>query len=352
MEPARPETRLRERAFTADSQQIHISATSNAATVPWMLRYTAAFDAIGVTNSVTVTDAEALPLAFELARSHLVALDEACSRFRADSELVRLNTCATATVSPLLLAAIETALDAARKSDGLVDPTVGASIRALGYDRDFDVLVRGGPRPSFRLVPASGWRSVTVDRERSTVTLGRGTELDLGATAKAFAADRLARAVHEATGAGVLAALGGDVAVAGPPPAEGWPVLVTDDHRSREARGQTVAIRDGGLATSSTTVRRWQAGGVQLHHILDPATGAPALETWRTVSVAAATCVDANTAATAAILRGDTAPCWLESLGLSARLVRSDGSVVRTAGWPRERSFTADSQVSSAGWGS
>jgi thiamine biosynthesis lipoprotein len=313
-----------------------------------MLRYTAAFDAIGVTNSVTVTDADVLPDALEIARTEVAALDDACSRFRPDSELSRLSARGSARVSPLLLEAIETALDAASRSDGLVDPTIGRSMSALGYDRDFDVLVGREPRSSFRLVPASGWRSVSLDRDRSVVSLRPGTELDLGATAKAFAADRIARAAHEATGAGVLVSLGGDIAVAGEAPDEGWPVLVTDDHRSPDAHGQTVSIRDGALATSSTTVRRWRAGGAELHHIVNPSTGAPAPETWRTVSVAAGTCVDANVAATAAILRGHSAIGWLESLGLHARLVRRDGSIARTGGWPAEASFTRDSQTSLA----
>jgi len=298
------------------------------------MRYTAAFEAIGVTCQVTVTDVEALSDALRIARHEVDALDEACSRFRDDSELSRLNDRGSSMVSPLLFAAIETALTGAAKSDGLVDPTVGNAMRAIGYDRDFDVLVRTDVVANFRLVPASGWRSVAVDPEHSIVRLRRGTELDLGATAKAFAADRIARAAHETTGVGVLVSLGGDIAVAGAPPPDGWPVRVTDDHRGSDGEGQTVSIREGGLATSSTTVRRWRAGNVEMHHIVDPATGAPADETWRTVTVAAASCVDANTAATAAILRGTTAPVWLDALGLSARLVQPDGTVVRTSGWP------------------
>jgi thiamine biosynthesis lipoprotein len=300
------------------------------------MRYTAAFEAIGVTCQVTVTNVEALPDASRIARREIAALDETCSRFRDDSELSRLNDRGSSRVSPLLLAAIEAALTAAAKSDGLVDPTVGKAMRAIGYDRDFDVLVRTGAEEVFELVPASGWQSVAVDPEHSIVTLRHGTELDLGASAKAFAADRIACAAHETTGVGVLVSLGGDIAVAGAPPLDGWPVRVTDDHRRSDGEGQTVSIRKGGLATSSTTVRRWRAGNVEMHHIVDPATGAPADETWRTVTVAAASCVDANTAATAAILRGSAAPTWLDALGLSARLVQPDGTVVRTSGWPEQ----------------
>jgi thiamine biosynthesis lipoprotein len=167
------------------------------------------------------------------------------------------------------------------------------------------------------------------------VRLPRGTELDLGATAKALGSDRIAAAVAEATGADVLVSLGGDIAVKGAPEG-GWPIRVTDDSRRADGPGQTVAISAGGLATSSTTVRRWLAGAVEVHHIVNPATGGPAAEHWRTVSVAADSCVGANVASTAAILKGAAAVPWLGSLGVAARLVRADGTVERTAGWPGE----------------
>jgi thiamine biosynthesis lipoprotein len=298
--------------------------------------HTQSFDAIGCTNEVTVLDPSAAGAAHEIARTHLAAIDITCSRFRTDSELVELNARGTAAVSQLLLEAVDIALRAAAATGGAVDPTVGAALRSLGYDRDFDVVVRAGANPSFALVPATGWRSVEVDRECSTIVLAPGTELDLGATAKALAADLIAADVERETGSPVLVSLGGDIAVAGRAPLDGWPVLVTGDHRRgrRTGPGQVVAIADGGLATSSTTVRRWRAGDVELHHIVDPRTGAPAPEVWQTVSVAAPTCVDANVAATAAVVLGATAPAWLGERGLPARLVRRDGAVVTAGGWP------------------
>ncbi len=139
----------------------------------------------------------------------------------------------------------------------------------------------------------------------------------------------------------MLVSLGGDIALAGPAPRDGWPVRVTDDHaHAAEQDGQTVALRSGGLATSSTTVRRWRRGAAELHHILDPSTGRPIDGCWRTVSVAAASCVDANVASTTAIIRGEQAPAWLESLGLPARLVAHDGAVLVTAGWPAQSPMT------------
>src|SRR6185437_12443645 len=183
----------------------------------------------------------------------------------------------------------------------------------------------------------TGWRSVQLDSARRLVQLANGAQLDLGATAKAWAADRCAGIIAAQAGSGVLVSLGGDIAVAGPPPADGWRVRVTDDHAAGpEAPGQTVTITDGGLATSSTTVRTWTAGDRQVHHIIDPATGEPARSCWRTVSVAAGTCFDANTASTAAIIRGEAAVAWLDDAGLPARLVRPDGTVVTTAGWPAD----------------
>ncbi|MBV8257083.1 MAG: FAD:protein FMN transferase [Actinobacteria bacterium] len=293
--------------------------------------HSARFDAIGVTNQVTVTDPWLLDAALDIARDQVAALDLAASRFRDDSELAELNRRGRLRVSPLLLEAIGTAIRAARDTGGLVDPTIGAALRGLGYDRDFDVVASRGVRPEFELVPATGWRSVQV--EGDVVSLRPGTELDLGATAKAWAADRIARRIREATGAEVLVSLGGDVAAAGAPHG-GWPVRVSDSSR-RDEGGQVVAVRGGGLATSSTTVRRWRAGDAELHHIVDPRTGAPATEVWRTVSVVARSCAEANTASTAAILLGDGAVSWLEARGLHARLVRPDGAVVTTGGWPR-----------------
>jgi FAD:protein FMN transferase len=181
----------------------------------------------------------------------------------------------------------------------------------------------------------AGLRSVRLDRIRRTIQIPDGVELDLGATAKALAADRAAALAHSVAGCGVLVNLGGDVAIAGPPPPGGWKVLVTDDHANgRAGTGQTVYVAGGGLATSSTTVRRWATERGDFHHVVDPTTGLPAAETWRTVSVAAGSCVDANIATTAAIVRGEAAVAWIDGLGLPGRFVRPSGSVVRVGAWP------------------
>jgi FAD:protein FMN transferase len=299
------------------------------------------FGVFGTTAVLLVTDAAALGEARAIADRELAAVDLAASRFRPDSELTALNRAhgAARPVSPLFADLIAAALRAARLTDGLVDPTCAAALAGLGYDRDFEQVRAGtvAAAPGAGPVPVPGWPNVELDPGAGQVRLRDGARLDLGATAKAWAADRCAELIAGRVGGGVLVSLGGDIAVAGPAPDGGWRVRVTDDHAAGpDAPGQTVAITEGGLATSSITVRAWRSGGQPVHHIIDPATGAPARTCWRTVSVAAGTCVDANTASTAAIIRGEDAPGWLEGAGLPARLVRPDGTAVTTAGWPAE----------------
>jgi FAD:protein FMN transferase len=296
---------------------------------------TARWPALGTSAGVVVSDPGALAAARAAVEAELAAVDLACSRFRADSDLSRLNAGAgrPVRVGALLLDAIAVALRAAVLTDGIVDPTIGRALILAGYDRDFATLAHA--RSRLVATQVEGWQAVSVDRARSEVRVPRGVRLDLGATAKALAADRAAAAAATAAATGVLVNLGGDIAVGGPAPSGGWAVRVADDHQAPpDAPGQTLAISTGGLATSSTTVRRW---GKDAHHIIDPRTGLPADSRWRTVSVAAASCVDANIASTAAIVLGDEAPGWLEARGLPARLVDHAGATLALAGWPRER---------------
>ncbi len=295
----------------------------------------ASWRALGTLVQLVVTDPAALPEARRLLEDDLAAVDATCSRFREDSEIRSLQG-GRQHVSPLLAEAIGVALRAARLTDGDVDPTVGAAMSAAGYDRDFQQIEPNGPplRLTVRRVP--GWREVRLDGR--SLTLPAGVRLDLGATAKAWAADRSAARIAAQAGCGVLVSLGGDIAVAGPPPADGWRIRVQDvtgpADETPEGPYALIAIRDGGLATSSTTARRWQRGGDMLHHILDPRTGLPAAPVWRTVSVAAGSCADANAASTAAIIRGRRALGWLTGLGLPSRLVDATGAVFTVAGWP------------------
>jgi thiamine biosynthesis lipoprotein len=266
-----------------------------------------------------------LPAAERLLRERLAAVDRAASRFRADSELRSLRP-GTQRISPLLAALVGTALDAAERTGGIVDPTLGRSLRLGGYDRTFADLPADGPAALLR-PPSARWHDVVLDGD--ALTLPPGVELDLGATAKAWLADDVAARLDVAA----LVNVGGDLALAGDVPEEGWPVAVGDPGTAT----QTVAVRSA-LATSSTGRRVWSAGGVRLHHVFDPRTGRPAEPYWQTVTVAAATCVEANTASTASIVLGAFAPEWLAAQRLPARLAAYDGRVESVAGWPAERS--------------
>jgi FAD:protein FMN transferase len=279
---------------------------------------------------VVVADRAGLDGALSRVRRIVESFDVACSSFRADSELALLNASAgePVVVSSLLFTALRIALRAARVTQGAVDPTVGRALVAHGLT----------PRLSRETAACDasvpGYGAVKLDAVTSTVELPRGVSLDLGATAKALAADMAARAAVAAAGCGVLVSLCGDVATAGDAPPGGWRIRVVDDHRDADAPGQTVTITDGGLATSSVTVRRGDGGAA--HHLIDPATGRPAAGPWRTASVVAGSCVDANTASTAAIVLGAGAPAWLADQWLPARLVGADSSARHIGGWPSD----------------
>src|SRR5437879_4532896 len=270
------------------------------------------FRALGTGVRVLATDPAALSRAVSAVQGLLDAVDLACSRFRDDSELTRLNRRAgqAVEVSPLLFEALEAAVRACRMTGGAVDPTMGRAIRVLGYDRDFSQISPpspstgdgGGSSPSpltgeqafsQRLLrgsaggildpgrgegaaehvtlivqPAAGAGVIEMDRSTRVVRVKGGHELDLGATGKALAVDRALREAQDAAGCGVLVSIGGDLAIAGEAPPDGWPVLVTDDHSAPlDAPGEVISLRSGALATSSTTVRRWGQHGVQRHHI-------------------------------------------------------------------------------------
>lgn len=296
----------------------------------------------GTTATVMAADPERLITACMEIERQLEDIGRTCSRFREDSDISRVNANAGSwtAVDALFIEALDTALGGACATDGLVDPTVGGVMHRIGYDRDLaDIPALGPPLP--RAEPAPGWRTVEIRRDDQQVRIPKDSSLDLGATAKAFGADHCAARAVRVADCGVLVSLGGDIATSGPAPAGGWRVGIADDHRGSAEPGETVRIDGGGLATSSVTVRRWNRDGTDVHHIVDPRTGETAPVIWRTVSVAAGTCVDANIAATAAIVMGTGAPGWLASRDLPARLVRADGEIVRVGAWPEKREDAA-----------
>ncbi len=310
------------------------------------------------TVRLIVTDPDALADAKVRVLGLIADIDKAASRFRPDSEVRNVLDARghPVRVSPLLAELVRIALAAAARTDGDLDPTVGAWLCELGYDRNLDDIPTHGAQPQLSMHLAPDWRQVrlAVDGKGDALTTPDGVLLDLGATAKAYAADRCAAAVAE-LGCGALVSVGGDIATAGAAPhgvarhglaphgvAPGgaeqvgyWRVRVQDGPGEP---GTTVTLPAGAaIATSSIVHRRWRRGDHVLHHILDPGTGLPASSLWRTATVAADTCVRANTASTVALIRGERGPAYLADTGLAARLVAADGSVLILNGWPADR---------------
>ncbi|MFF1882433.1 FAD:protein FMN transferase [Pseudarthrobacter sp. NPDC058196] len=309
--------------------------------------------------SVTVTDAGALADAERIVRDVVAAVDAACSRFRGDSELLILQPrmAQGVTVSPMFRLLLQRALDAAAITGGDVDPTLGADLAALGHGPGLQglpglrsvpvpALADGAARtpappsagsPDMPAPRAPGWTRLRLDS--TTLTLPAELRLDLGATAKAVAADLAAAEVHQRLGCGVLVGLGGDLASAGQAPhVDGqpgqWQILVQDLPADP---AQHVSLASGyALATSSTQKRRWTHRGTGVHHILDPRSGLPAEPVWRSVTVAAPTCLEANAYSTAAIIRVHAAVDWFRAEGIVARLVDRRGRIVTTGGWPAD----------------
>lgn len=286
------------------------------------------------TARVIVSEPEAIGPAQEIVQGVLEEVDRACSRFRPTSELRLVMQAGepVTQVSPLLADLIKVALKAAEDTGGAVDPTIGNAIEALGYVKDIaEIKLEGG---TFRILlgTRATWRDVDIDQ--TTLLLPKGMLLDLGATAKAYAADLSAKLIWQELRVGTLVSLGGDIATAGPAPIGDWQIRVRDLPGDPDCQ---ISLPAGlAIATSSTQGRRWQAGGRTMHHIIDPWTHQPAPEVWKTVSVVADSCLRANTLSTAALVWGMSAPSRLRAERLPTRLVSHHGAVLLLGGWPSD----------------
>lgn len=287
---------------------------------------------------VVATDDTVLPAAEQITQAFATDVELVASRFRDDSELSALNRAAAvgdvdAEISPLLRVCLGAALRAADLTDGLVTPTVGHALIAAGYDRDISQLshsagTRGAFVPDHRQIQLSGKR----------IRVPKGVSIDLGSSAKAWAADVLAADLADRLGGGFLVNLGGDIAVAGHAPRDGWQIGIED---AAGAVLQTVSTRYQAFTTSSTQLRTWSTDQGPAHHIIDPRSGTVAETTWAQVSCAGVNAVEANSASTAAIVLGSQAPAWLSQRGIPALLVHRDGGQVRTDGWPEAERIAA-----------
>lgn len=261
------------------------------------------------------------------------AIDRACNRFRDDSELSRLNHAeGVVPLSDTLTRALVAARRASDLTEGLCDPTVLASLEALGYDRDYDSLGVLEDTP-VRLAPAPGFAALRFDPDARTVVKTPEWRIDLGASAKALLADLVADDV--APTGGVVVEIGGDVCAKGRGARGPWVIGVATTLRITGDEPR-LTLEDGAIATSSNEVRTWRRGATEVGHVIDPRTGHSATSPFAAATVIDADCVGANAFATAALLWGQDAGWRIAHAGRSARLVRHDGSVEFVGAWPRE----------------
>jgi thiamine biosynthesis lipoprotein len=284
------------------------------------------------TVRLTVDDPVVLGAAAGALKALMDRVDKAASRFRPDSELSAVNTRAGSMVpvSRLLVDLVDVSLIAASMSGGAVDPTVGAAVVAAGYDSDIEIVRTRLPKATGPAAPVPGWQQVRLNRKVSMVGIPEGASLDLGATAKAWTADRAAVVLSKRHGCAVLVEIGGDLRAAGTP-AEPWVIQVAE--REGES-GVAVTLGHGGLTTSTSTARSWATPGGQAHHVIDPRTGRPADGRWRTASVWAPSAVRANTFSTALVATGEAALGRLTLAAHPARLIANDGEITELSGWP------------------
>jgi FAD:protein FMN transferase len=284
------------------------------------------------TVRLTVDDPVVLGAAAGALKALMDRVDKAASRFRSDSELSAVNTRAGSMVpvSRLLVDLVDVSLVAASMTGGAVDPTVGAAVVAAGYDSDIETVRTRLPKATRPTGPAPGWQQVRLNRKVAMVGIPKGTSLDLGATAKAWTADRAALVLSKRHGCAVLVEIGGDLRAAGTP-IEPWVIRVAE--REGES-GVAVTLAHGGLTTSTRTARSWATPSGHAHHVIDPRTGRPADGRWRTASVWAPTALRANTFSTALVATGDAAFGRLTLAGHPARLIADDGEITELSGWP------------------
>jgi thiamine biosynthesis lipoprotein len=298
------------------------------------------FSTWGMSGTLTTEDPGLELFARETLWEWVARVDDVANRFRSDSELTRLNHHAgrgPLAVSPLLLDLVTRALDVAHATDELCDPTVLPALIALGYDDDIETVRQ---RTNYDATPVRpvGAHAVHVDYVASTIELPAGAGLDLGAIAKAFTVDAVADALADE--GGVVVEIGGDIAVRGSSGTGPWVIGIADSLTITGAEPR-IAVTDCGVATSSTRGRHWRAGEREVHHIIDPATGLPAVSPYCNVTVAASDCVRANALATSSFLRGEDAGYFIAQWGATARLVRSTGEIEYVGGWPEDEKVEA-----------
>lgn len=292
-----------------------------------------AFHAMG-TTIIVIAPERASATTLQLTRDLFAEWERAFSRFRADSELSRLNAAAgfRTPASPLMLAVLNTALDAARATRGIFDPTVLLRMIEIGYDRTFESLPSRLPTArDEQPAQTGGWRAIEVNEAHHLVRLPPGVGLDFGGIAKGMAVDAALNLLEERGLTPAMVNAGGDLAVRGlPPDAPHWPIAVPG-----KDEGWVIGLERGAVATSGVAHRHWRQGDQMRHHLIDPRTGDPADSALWSVTAIAGMCAQAEVAAkTTLILGREQGAHFIEEVHLGALLIDDDGKWNTAGAWP------------------
>ena len=266
------------------------------------------------------------------ARRRLEALERVWSRFLADSDISRLNRTPNEwlEVATDTITLVETMQLAASLTEGRFDPTYLRELVATGYGRSIDdpervTIVIDLPCPDHRVADAH------IDRHHRSIMLPNGLALDPGGIGKGLAGDLVVAELLSEGARGVLVSVGGDISTGGDAPTdEGWVVDIAHPLGGSDALA-TVAVSNGGIATSSTRTRRWTHDGVLRHHVIDPATATTSRTDLAAVTVVASSGWRAEAHATAALLCGSAGAVeYLDAHGVSGVATTSAGDTTAT----------------------
>lgn len=274
------------------------------------------------------------PAAIEAGRRRLADLEARWSRFRPDSEISRLNGAAgrPCIVSADTILLVERSVDGWLATAGAFDPTVLPALESAGYDRDFQSLA-ADPRPAGPPAPAPGCLGIRVDQATRMVFVPAGTALDPGGIGKGLAADLAVEEMLAAGATGACVNVGGDLRVAGEPPGpDGW-VIGVEDPGDPGRELDRLRLQAGGVATSGTGYRRWSRAGRDMHHLIDPGLGIPALRPNALAMALAGTGWWAEVMTKVALLAGTGGPAALAGHGSTGMVVTADGEVLTTPGY-------------------
>jgi FAD:protein FMN transferase len=276
-----------------------------------------------------------------LAQKRVEDLEQKWSRFRSDSELSALNIRSLASVAGIetvkvsadTLLLFDRSLYAWRTTKGRFDPTVLGSVVAAGYDRSFEKLETTSMRTNQSRTAAPGCKNITIDIAQQQVSIPAGVGFDAGGIGKGLAADLVVEALLEAGARGVCASIGGDVRVSGEVPDAGWRVGIANPFNDGDLIS-VLALADHGVATSSRLMRRWNVGGEDRNHLIDPETGQSA-NGYVSASIITGEAWWSEALAKVAMLDGKPALRTLPFLGGAGLFIDADQSVVTCGGYER-----------------